>query len=260
MITSIGWIQDLRIESIPTMQDVQQKFQDILSFVEDAGLPEGEYLKVCNSLRDIFKQLPEPKECKYRNRIIFVVPLPPTTPILTVYPTHKVGFTGARITFEKIEKVSYETKNYEEKWYSCSSYRYHLKIQTWGSYHKEVGQDTTMMMFTPGVEKTSQYLRIFDPLDPKDISLTVNGITIRYTINDLIVSLWNQQKEQWKLQNQLEDEEERTFEEWCSEFEYDDMPKDKWDICGKILTDAIDMIHYGENLKDSEKFNFLMGQ
>lgn len=48
---------------------IEDKYKNILSFVEEVGLPDGEYLKVCNALQALYKHISEKDEILLKREI-----------------------------------------------------------------------------------------------------------------------------------------------------------------------------------------------
>lgn len=242
---------------------VQQKFQDILSHVEDVGLPEGEYLKVCNALRDIFKQVPEDKGSTFRNKRVQNMPLPDSLPtIFLLNPTHAVNCDQWCITFEKLQKIQFEERGYDGEFYLHTQHCYHLNIEA----RTNGVLSTKKVTFVTGLPEQKdnwQFKRIFSPFDPKQIDVLIDGITTHYDVKKMIRSTWKEVKDDYEdycEQQREEGNEPDDFEDWCSNNGCEECPPSPTDIYSTIFWDQMTHIKNQIQLKEVERYKFMMGR
>lgn len=234
---------------------VQQKFQDILSHVEEVGLPEGEYLKVCNALRDIFKQVPEDKGSKYRNKMVQNIPLPDNLPILHLCDSlHMSDRYSITLTLEKMERYFYEERWYNGEYHKTSSTAYHFNLEGCHERRSKITYHTGLGK----VVSDDQLRQIFLPFEPKLIRFVVNGITHDYDVKTYIRCMKKEIKEDYEdyKQDVAEDEEVMDFEEWCEErdVDYDIVNTDAYH---SILWSALQHVERSLSIKNSEQYQFV---
>jgi hypothetical protein len=233
---------------------VQQQYQNILSYVEEQGLPEGEYLRVSNALRDLYKNIPVKQEKKYQNKRVKTIELPIDLVKLTMWePTLRNGMESLTVTIPKVDVISYQQSMADNRLYDTTEKMYHIIITSEGKHGSQT--NTRQICLGSRAQRWSKVRSMFCPFQPKTVELEINHMKYVYDIKQYASDMLCKAKadyESYKKKMTLdgEDDDIQSFEDWCEENYEDSCPGDidaYMDIWEE-LTSAIS--HYIEDVEN----------
>jgi hypothetical protein len=228
--------------------------------VEEQGLPEGEYLRVSNALRDLYKNIPVKQEKNYQNKRVKTIELPMDLVKLTMWePTLRNGMESLTLTIQKVDVISYQQTYADDRLHVNTQYLNHITITTEGKYGSQT--NTRQIHIGSRTQRWSKVHSMFCPFKPKTVELEINHMKYVYDIKQHASDMLRNTKadyESYKENMRLDGEEDeiQAFEDWCEENSEDSCPGDMdvyMDIWDKV---ASALSHYIEDVEDPLE-NFL---